>query len=122
MNGGEQVLGAGGHPPDGSAELAGERGSDDLLTVDRPLHAEPAADIRRDDAQLVLGESEHRRDVGARQEGILGRQPQGQLVAAAVVVRSTPRGSIGAPARRLWSRRTFTMCAARENARPRRRP
>ena len=89
---GEQVLGPGGHPPDGPAELARERRRDDLLAVEWSFHSEAAADVRRDHAQLVLREAEHRRKVGARQKGILGRQPERQLVAAGVVAREHAAG------------------------------
>ena len=50
LDGGEQVLGAGGHPSNGPAELTGEHRRDDLFAVERPLHPEAAAHVRRDHA------------------------------------------------------------------------
>ena len=42
-------------PLDGTTDLAGGPYADGLLGVDEYLRAEAAADVRRDDAQLVLG-------------------------------------------------------------------
>ena len=67
--GGDQVAGAVLDPLDGLAEQQrGGRGHD-VAGVDRHLVAEPAADVRRDDPDLVLGQAgDHReqRAVGVR--------------------------------------------------------
>jgi hypothetical protein len=55
---GEHVLAARGHPGDGSAESVGQRGHHLLLGVHARLAAETAADVGRDDAQLVGLQSE----------------------------------------------------------------
>jgi hypothetical protein len=44
-------------PLDRPAELAGDDQREDLLGVDVELGAEAAADVRGDDAQLVLGDA-----------------------------------------------------------------
>ncbi len=87
MRVGEEALGAVGDPFHRHAGLLGGPQADDLFRVDVDLRAEAAADIRRDDAQLVF-----RRDIveGAhhqpRDMRVLRRRPAGVVVLGLVVV------------------------------------
>jgi len=65
-----QIFGARRHPADGTAEPGASSRRDDFFALERPLHAEAAADVRGDHAKLVLGESQDRREVGARQKRV----------------------------------------------------
>ena len=82
-----QVLGPVFHPLD---RLAGDDRRDDrahVARVDADLVAEPAADVRRDDPDLVLGQAGDegvQRAVGVRR---LGGRPEGQLAVDGVPVR-----------------------------------
>ena len=53
MRRGQQMLVAILDPAHRVVEFEGQRGEDDLLRIEPRLRAEPAADIGRDDAQLV---------------------------------------------------------------------
>ena len=76
-----QVLAAILDPLDRST--GGQRGHDGahVARVDRHFAAEPAADIGRDDADLVLGDLGDQREHGPNRVRRLGRHPHGQLAA-----------------------------------------
>ena len=58
----------------------GERGGHQVFRIDRPLGAERAADIGRDDAHMMLRDSECRRQCGAQAMGSLRRCPDRHLI------------------------------------------
>ena len=64
------------------AELAGDRGEEDLLAVDLQLRAEPAADLRGDDADLLLVLAEQQRQEEPHEVGDLGRGGEREARAA----------------------------------------
>ena len=75
VDGGLRVLGAFFHPAHGCAVLARERDAEQLFGVHVEFRAEAAADRRRDDAHLVLGDAggdcrHHLQDVGHLRRGI----------------------------------------------------
>ncbi len=75
LDGRDGVLRAGLVPADRHAEFAGERDAQQFLGVHVELGAEPAADRRSDDAELVFGNSERDRhhdleDVGDLRRGV----------------------------------------------------
>ena len=84
--GGHQVLRPVLHP---LHRLAGDHRADhraDVPGVDRHLVAEPAADVGRDDPDLVLGQAGHHGVQGPVRVRRLGRLPDGQLAGHAVEV------------------------------------
>ncbi len=102
--GGHEVLGAVLHPLD---RLAGQQRADDradVAGVDRHLVAEAAADVGRDDPDLVLGQ--------ARDDGVeravrvrrLGGRPERELAVDAVEVGDRSRRSPSAPGARAGRR------------------
>ena len=64
----------------------------DLLRVDLLLHAESAAHVGRDHANLVLGQPEHLAERVAQGVGPLGGRPHGETARAAIVVGQDPAG------------------------------
>ena len=71
--GGDQVAGAVLDPLDGLAEQQRGGGGDDVAGIDRHLVAEPAADVRRDDPDLVLGQAgDHREQRAVRVRRLRG--------------------------------------------------
>ena len=87
-----QVLRAVLHPLDRPAGV--DRGDDraHVAWIHRHLVAEPAADIRGDDADLVLGQPGEQRVDGAVGVRRLGRAPHGQLARHRVELRHRPAG------------------------------
>src|SRR3712207_8097178 len=59
-------------------ELAGAPAGQDLLAVDLQLGAEAAADLRRHDADLVLGQAQLDRQDDPRDVRDLGRAPRSE--------------------------------------------
>ena len=82
--GGEQGLRAGLGPLHRLAQLLGDQQGDDLLGSHGDLAAEAAADVRRDDAELVLGQAEGQREHRLEDVRHLGRGPHDQLLAGRV--------------------------------------
>ena len=80
----EQRLRAGLGPLDRLAQLHRRGEDEDLLGGDLQLPAEPAADVRRDDAQLVLGHAGGGGRQGLEDVRDLGRRPHGQLLAGGI--------------------------------------
>ena len=87
MNGGEERLGAVLDPLQGQAQPLRQRRHDVLFAVDVDLGPEPAADLRRDRAHLVLAHPVQHGDERAEDVGVLGRRPDGHRVLAPFVVR-----------------------------------
>ena len=83
MVGRHHVLAAGLVPLDGPAEHAGQLQGEDLLAVHLQLAAEAAADVRRDDAQVLLGDPRAEGEHDAEDVGDLRRRPDRHLVAHA---------------------------------------
>ena len=81
---GLQVLGAVLDPLDRATRGQGGDDGAHVARIDRHLAAEAAADIRRDDADLVLGDLRHQREHGANGVRRLGGHPHRQLAADAV--------------------------------------
>ncbi len=78
---GHEALASLGRPPHGALERSRDPGDRDFLGVDEDLRPEAAADVRRDDAELVLGKSEHERAHDqAVDVRVLRCHPQRQLV------------------------------------------
>ena len=84
---GHEGLGAGRGPLDRAADGLGGGGDEGLLGVVEDLRAEAAADVGRDDAELLLGDAEHE---GAHQQaddvGVLRGGVEGVLVVGGVVL------------------------------------
>ena len=78
-------------PAERHAAQARERGHDDVLGIGAELHAEAAADLRRDDADLVLGHAERLREAVAERVRRLVRRPHGEPAAREVGRRRAPR-------------------------------
>ena len=84
---GEEALAALGGPLHRPADPLRRQQADALLGVDEDLGAEAAADVRRDDAQLVLGrDADERRDHQARDVRVLAGGVEREAVGAAVVL------------------------------------
>ncbi len=83
---GDQVLRARLDPLDRLADQERRRGRDDVAGVDRHLVAEAAADVRRDDADLLLGQTRHQREQRAVRVRGLARQVDRHLPGRLVVV------------------------------------
>ena len=110
-----------GGPRTGRAELARRPSDQRLLGIDRHLHAEPAADVARDDVHLGLGMCRtYARGPGARRAGSAS---MGRACSGVERRRSTPiapRGSIGLAERRLL--RIASLCVVPPWRRRRRPP
>ena len=84
---GQERLGAVGGPFDRAVDLLGRPDADRLLGVDEDLRAEAAADVGRDDAQLVLGrDADEGRQHEPRDMRVLARRVERQRVGAGIVV------------------------------------
>ena len=84
---GQEGFGALGRPFDRPVDLLGRPGADRLLGVDEDLRAEPAADVGRDDAQLVLGREAHERGQHEpRDMRVLARRVERDRVGPRIVV------------------------------------
>ena len=85
---GEEGLGAVGGPADRSAELPAHPAQRRFLRIDEDLAAEAAPDVRRDHAQVCLGDSQHRiaqrRAHGVR---VLARRVERVLAGRALIAR-----------------------------------
>ena len=90
--GGHEVLGAVLHPLDRLADH--QRGDDraDVAGVDRDLVAEAAADVGRDDPDLVLGQPRHQGVDGPVRVRSLAGGPQRELASDPLVVRDAAAG------------------------------
>ncbi len=84
---GEEVLAAVLDPLYRPFQLEGGRGERDLLGIHHELRAEAAADVGRDDADLVLVEHQQVHQEGAHLVSELRRIPQGQPILVEVVGR-----------------------------------
>ena len=89
---GQEGLHALGDPFHRAADALGRPQRHDFLGIDEDLGAEAAADVRRDDAQLVLRRhADERRDDEARHMRILRGVPQGEMAGAGIIF--TDRGA-----------------------------
>ena len=86
VDGGEKRLGAVLGPLQGHAEPLGEGRHDVLLAVDVDLGPEPAPDLGRDGAHLVLTHPVQLGDERAQDVGVLRRRPDGHRALAPLVV------------------------------------
>ena len=105
---GRQIFGARLDPLDRNSEHDRGDRRDDVARIDRNLVAEAAADVGRDDVDLVLGNAGDERDDGAvrvgRLRGEVERQPSGRPDSCrrrSRTVRAAPDGSAGSRARSL---------------------
>ena len=81
-------------PLHGAVELLGRPGADRLFGVNEYLRAEAAADVGRDDAELVLGrEADESREHEPRDVRILARRVERQDVRARSRIRRAPRAA-----------------------------
>ena len=87
VGGGEEGLGAVLDPLDRGLDQSRKGGGHVLLAVDVDLAAEAAAHLGGDGADLVLAQTHHRRDQGAQDVRVLGRAPDGQVLATGLVLR-----------------------------------
>ena len=92
--GGLGVLAARLDPLDRLADLERDDRGDDLLAIELQLRAEPAADVGRDDPQLVLGDAGGQRQQDPHDVRDLGRRPERELAVGAGGAATTARGSI----------------------------
>ena len=85
VGGGEEFLQPRGGPFHRAADLAGGVGGDDILRVQAGFHAEAAADVADDDADLFGGETERAAEGVAGAGGHLAGEAQRQAVGCAVI-------------------------------------
>ena len=90
VRGGQQVLAARLDPLDGHAEPSRQQRQHQLLGIDLLLDAEPAADVGRDHAHPVLGESEDVAEDVPERVRPLRRRPERELTGPGVPVRDDP--------------------------------
>ena len=100
-----EIFAAGGDPFDRLAQLEREIAGDDIFAVDRPLAAEAAADIGRDEMNFVFGKAEGVGDLGAGAMGALSREPTVRFLPKGSGLATMPRGSIASAT---W--RGLAMC------------
>ena len=87
MRVGQERFGALRRPFDRPVDLLRRPGADRLFVVDEDLRAEAAADVGRDDAQLVLGrDALKRRQDDPRDMGILARRVERHDVGSRIIV------------------------------------
>ena len=72
-------------PAHRAAELAREKGDEQVFGIDMPLAAKPAADIERDAAHPRLGQAEQRSGLAPHPMHNLGRRPDRRRLGAPVV-------------------------------------
>jgi hypothetical protein len=82
LDGGDKIFTPGGDPFDRLLELQREMACNNVLAIDRSLAAKPATNVRRVEANPVFRKTQSVGDLGARAVGPLGRQPDGELLAA----------------------------------------
>ena len=75
----QEVLAALLDPPHRTLEPHGEQAERDVLRIEDALHAEAAADVRRDHTDAVLGQPEHLGQAVAREVRHLRARPERQL-------------------------------------------
>ena len=112
----QESLGPVGGPFHRPADLLRRPDADRLLGIDEDLRAEAAADIGRDDAQLVLGrDADEGREHEARHMRVLARGVERERVRARIVFADAPRAAPSALGmRRLLTRSILVTCAAGE--------
>ena len=84
VRGRHHVLDARLDPPERHAPLARQRGHDHVLGIGAELHAEAAAHLGRDDADLILGEAQGRGEPRAERVRRLVRRPHRDAAAGEV--------------------------------------
>ena len=92
MDRSEQVLAPLLPPPDGAAQMTRERGDDQLLSAQRNLLAEGAADVRADHRHLRLFQPEPGRERRAQRVRRLVAEVHRQVLAALVPIRAAAPG------------------------------